>query len=494
MSSKFKKLLMGLVLVPSLTLTAACGKDGDTEKGAASNAKAYETLQTLSNDMLDESNVIAFDVTSESGMTVDFGDTSKYSDVVQAALTIVAKEYEEEPEIEKEKYGYDFTNGVGYGVSTYESEDESYIEDAFYIIKNGDNYVLYKTDYNYGTEQNENSAFYVNGQHLKELYSEDLEEYLYLLELVSENDKLEDLKTAISEYINKEIEDEEDEEGTTFTISDFKLTKTKGVYTLKFVASAEMNEGVFAEDEPEEDDGPKMIMDIDFAISFNSKKIIEISSGMSISYSQDFELGSIEPSLTDVLSMTVSMYTNVTVDNFSNTLDSTIMEADYSSFGIIVNSSSQICYYAEGDYISCVEGSFGDDLTLLANGDEKLGKFVKGTISSWYLDEECTIPVADITEFPSYNMMLYGKVTGVKEGYALIRSKLTASYDYTAVKHDFINVSEVTTMTLAQLKASFAPMVASNIKVNGTAVEDDYVFNFTSGTIFDVECDFTYAN
>lgn len=489
MSSKFKKLLMGLVLVPSLTLTAACGKDGDTEKGGKSNAKAYETLQTLSNDVLDDSKVIAFDVTTESGMTVDLGDTSKYSATVQAALALVAAGYTKSGGTEVEQYGFDFTNGVGYGVFTYESEDESYIEDANYIIKKGSDYVLYETNYNHETRQNENSAFYVSGQHLKNLYSEDVEDYLHLLELVSENDKLEDFKIAISEYLNEEMKDE----SISCTISDFKLTKTKGVYTLKFGASAEINKYLFAEDDAEEDE-PKMTMDVDFAISFNSEKIIEISCDMSISYSQDYPLSSIDPSLTDVLSMTISINTNTTIDNFSNTLDSTIMEADYSSFGIIVNSSSEICYYAEGDYINCSYGSFGDDFALLTNGDEKLGKFVKGTISSWYLDKECTIPVTNITKFPSYNMSLYGKVTEVKEGYALIRSKLTASWGLTAVKHEFIDVSETTTMTLADLKATYAPRIVSNIRVNGTAVEDDYVFNLVDGTIYDVECDFTYDN
>lgn len=491
MSSKFKKLLMGLVLIPSLTLTAACGKDDDSEKGVASNAKAYETLQTLSNEILDENNAIAFDVTSESDTTVDFGDVSGYSNTIQAALAIVAAKYSsEETEIIKEQYGYDFTNGIGYGV-TYGDEEKSYVEDGYYLIKNGSNYVLYKTYYDDDLKQNRNSAYYVGSDHLKVEYYEDLEDYVFLLNLIADNDQLSGLKEAIVQYFNGNMDMGE---GATLTVSEFGITKSKGINKLKLVASADIYQDILTEDAADEEQEPMMTMTIGFSVSFDSEKIIEIVTEASFSYSMDFSLSEFDPSLTEKISMIISANEKATINNFSTTLDSTIMGADYSSFGIIQKPSSYVNYYIDGVKVRYYEGRFENVLTLLTNGDEELGSYIHATITSWYLDEECTIPATNITEFPSYDLDLYAKVTGVKEGYALIRSKLTSSYDYTVVQHKFIDVSEVTTMTLAQLKASFAPMIASNIKVNGTAVEDDYVFNFTSETIYEVECDYSYGN
>ncbi len=494
MGSKLKKLLMGLVLIPSLTLTAACGKDDDGNEGSAGNAKAYSTLQTLSNEMLDESKVIAFDVTSEESMTVDFGDTSKYSATVQAALAIVAAGYtQEEPIIEKEQYGFDFTNGVGYGL-TYGDAQKSYVDDGYYIIKNGDNYILYETYYDSYLEENDNSAHYVSKDHLKAEYYEDLMEYLFLLDLVADNEQLADLKAAISEYFGEEMEMEE----TAFTISKFKITKSKGVSKLEFVASANIYADFLAEDDATEDEEPMMTMTIGLSISFDSEKIIEIVTEVSVAVSMEYPLSEIDPSLTDKISMNVAENVKMTIDNFSTTLDSSIMEADYSSFvtGTIKKQSSNVNYYIDGKEVRYYEGRFQDALTLLTSGAEELGDYAHAIITSWYLDEECTIPATNITAFSSYDIDLYGKITGVNEGYVLFRSKQTAQYSdgdtQTFVGHDFIDISYTTTMTVAQLKDSYRPKIASNIKVNGEAVADDYVFNFVGGTIYEIEFDYTY--
>ena len=408
-----KWLLLGCAVFCMFGLTA-CKKDEEPSKVNMTKEEFYQKLLILDSKLNSTSQ---YTINGETKMSMlMFSETSTYKISMDVDNNKYAKEEKnEDGDITKSEYvvknGNDYIR-YSYEVMTYNDEDE-YIYESSYV---GSDYV-------------ERTMYNENVINLKDI---DMSSYDAFCEsfdsmLVSSNEELASLNV---DSLDTKVE----------------IYEENDIYHFSYSVSYSTTEN-----------GEKASANISATLSFNEEFLVSMDMDAKITYGSGLE------------KMTMKIKSS---NKYSKGFDNNMMPTDWSAYPQEIENAEFEVYYnldGEEDYLG-TDYTYSPGEIFIPEYDDEI--IDNAHIDGWYLDENCTISVDYLTEYPSYDLHLYGK-TKPNDNYALIiiEESITMEDDWTYGPH-------VTKTTVAAGEAFVIPTtveiygnegVVTSVTVDGAA-------------------------
>lgn len=379
MKRKLGKFLAVAAMMPCALFATACGEKGlDEEKAFASVKSAMTAME-------------AYDGSLSTTMIMN----STYSS--------------EDPYKTKSEMGYNKETGEYYEIETQYEDDEEVIDEALYVKKVDNKYVMYEEGEEYDWEAGgvvyQYTKSNVSSDHVAHEILGDDGGFDLNIESLTEYDTFAELKAEIAEDFSDN--DFDLGEGATSTTT-AKMIERNGSYILKI----EMNASNVIEASGTE---PKLSMSIGMSYEIEAKNNQIV--GMVVTFSNSSTTGEGESAETE------SSLSVIDIDITYSYIDKMITD-DSNYPAEAENPLSPVNFYLDNQYENAFNANFGTNITLseIAEETSDITAYENTTIDGWYLDEECTQRFESMT-MPSYHVNLYAK-SKANEGYVVV------VYDY----------------------------------------------------------------
>lgn len=359
-----KRGLMLLMAVFCLVGISACKKDNDSgepdNKETMSKEEFYQKLLVL-NAKLDNTKQYTIEGESKVGMSI-------ISDKMTYRISV---------DEEHNKY------------ANVEKNNDGEIIKSEYIVKSGDDYIKYLYEEAYFIGDEEKSSYYVGSDHVQHLMRNN-DNLIDFNEL--DMSSYENFCKSFDEMLVKSSEDMKELELDSLE-TDVKMYEEDGTYNLEYSVSVSAAE----EDEYAE-------MSATATMKFDDDFMVSIGMDTKITYTLDGERYTMKIQI---------------INKYIEGFDDSMIPTDFSDYPQeIENIEFEVKYVVDGE-----EDRWGEEYTYLSGEkfvpDYDYEEIDNTYFDGWYLDEDCTISVDTLTDYPSYDLYLYGK-TKPNENYALV--------------------------------------------------------------------------
>ena len=450
---KLRNSLLALAMAPCFLI----GATGCTNKNdVLSEAKQNEAYSVLRNNIINDnfltettSNAIVFDYSTKYTISTDWSNSNVPEDkkeyvASELELPIDSGTYEYNYLSE---YGYNPANNTGYHIQkgmeydkdteNNELDTESFRITDMEFTKQTDG-VFYKYDYEYRTSSPDDKELYlVDDKHAVNYYkNEALDEIREGVDLIGKYIK--ENKTLLAFASNSAIASRDiiyylgdmdflDNLTTSNMEATLDVTLTNGIYSLTVSASID--------DLEDKETGDLYDISLNTNVKFDNDSIEYLEYNIKMSYYDDFkcknEFGTSLDGVTfdddDHIDLSGLMDFTVSVD-FNNEFNANNIPEDVSGYVGTGENNAIITEYVDIDFIYLDFEDFDDERHFRFNEPLNLNNyssyyFVNDHVTkTYYWDKECTRPVQSSDVAPSYDSVIYVKLT-VDDGYAAINER-----------------------------------------------------------------------